>query len=438
MSTDVAEWPSPRVLRWLIDHDLSAADALTFVCHGITDADVIVQYVEHADTVSALPNGYKVKGTDDLATLVVIGAEVFVADYDNRDEWRIVATLAVALDARWKYGLTGHELNPSQRTTPDGGYRQSFPGIEAVTVLYEAGYAPQAARKMVEVADRHGLDVDAFGLGDEIRATQFEDMADAGMRNRADVKVYLDAGLTVDNALALRSSGVTATHLHVAQHLRLAPETWIDTLAGIPVEWLGGNRDRGTAWRWDTSGNLLRSGFTLDDLHHLATHGWADITAYSVTAIRYGSGSRSGGHITLDGTEARRLADAGVTYAKASALATAITTGKGSGSDRYWTPGPLTLAPTVTDLIRLHEAGVSAASITDYRWCGAHDVNDVLTAVAAGIDGKRVKFLRETYGSLRDRFDKSRSIRRFTDLLMYHREESARTLAPTPEENHHQ
>lgn len=436
MSTDLREMSALDLLRWLRDHRirdgreaLADSDVLSFAAVGVYDSEVMLRHRDAIARLYELTDFGRVEVTPplteaDLSLLAAVGARVFRDDRDNAEDWLSVARVIEDNRDAW-----------SERGTAAFRWYKR-PAHEAIEEFIEAGRGPTYARELLAAAARLSMPPDLYNVHDrqnglvkgyDLDVPAYVDLVTAGVTNREQLDAYLDSGLALSDAVRYASERVPPGAVVLAVRDGVPRDEWVDRYAGIRGDWVPVDREAGyTDGRAGSprKDGALAKGYTLADLKMLADAGWADsVTVYDLAQLRWGAGRRSGGTCNLTPGMARRLAAAGLTPDDAERMLTAMSSGgRGYGdmpplTNRYKAGDELDMA------IRLHEAGVRASHLTDFRAIGCRTFEDIFRAVREGIDGRRARYLRDTYGDTRSSYDKSKRIGSLERALRHHREE---------------
>lgn len=407
----------------------------TFTSHGITDTDLIVEHIEQADVLATLPAG-TLLAADQIDDLLLVGGTAWVEDEENRSDWASVGKASRAHEASIA------AANRFNRKDPSGKSRHSLRPHEVVTAFYEAGRGPAYARTIIALANRHRVEIDAYGFGAEISPATFEDLASSGVQTTAELDGYAAAGLDLREAIAHRNDDIAPTAVLMALREGHPRSLWRELLAGIPSDWFRplGNDAYATYGATETPTTLthhLRVGgndrYTLADLRYLADHGWKGDTSLAPDGVtelpRYGGGAVAPGAIA---TCARNLADHGLTWAALGRWADALTVGKAPTSK--WSPTTPPLighggprrgsaaipAEHLPEVFALHEAGLRPSHMPSYRKAGCRSIAHVLDAVARGITPAVAEALCKNHGRQPDRSHSTRVIDDYADLVAAH------------------
>lgn len=335
----------------------------------------------------------------DLDALPLVGAPVYAEDRDNLADWLTVAHrwLEVRQVFRQRYNV--YSAEPRSIITP----------------FLAAGRGPSYVRRILDSSAQHVVPPHAYGF--DLSAEEWDRLASAGVTDRAALAGYEAAGCTMTEAVDFAAKGVPPGAAVLLHREGVPMTSWVDRAAGIREEWVpyGPATDYGDSRHRDPAadGVIGRSGgHTIDDLKRYADAGWTTgLYDFGDNGLYFGHGRRSGGRITLDRRLCNALVDAGLTPDDLKRWANAVTVqSAGSRSDADWVPSLFGFAwknDMLTDVIRLHEAGVRPSHINDYRYAGCRSADDVLRCVAAGITGTRVAYLRKTYAVPRNQWDKT-------------------------------
>lgn len=394
--------------------DLRACSAIDFLnwCARIEVGEVDVRQVRHfvmagifdLDTIASVLGTPAARGvallTDagalpvtppltahDLTLLPLVGVEVYRHDRDNVEDWASAAR-------RYETVRSGFSAYEPRRAQPRS----------IITAFLQAGRGPNYARQIIEIAARCDVDPTAFGF--ELSVGEWEALAASGITGQSQLDGYYRAGCDLATAVRLAAEGVPAGVAVVAAARGVAREEWA-RWAGIPPCWvpLGpeDRSERGSRAYDPVKDGPLGKGHGLDDLKAYADAGW------SVSLSDWRSGKwigrgRRGDRVELSRGLCARMLEAGLTPDDLPRWAEALTqSSSGSRQDVGYVAslsGRHRWSEELIDLVvALHQVGVRPSHINDYRYCGCSSTQDVLTAVAAGIDGKRVAHLRRAYGA---------------------------------------
>lgn len=341
----------------------------------------------------------------DLITVAsTAGAHVATTDPDALPEWaQVAARLEHAQTQAATWGRSGATHAFRTAAIPD-----------LVTALATAGRGPGFAHQMVQAAIDAQLPPDTFGYGPEITPATFRELAAAGIRTASDLAGYTALGLDTADAMHLATEKVGPRAAGWATATGMPRAQWAGTLAGLPDHWFPSPGD-------DGAGDLISRGFTVAELRFLLEHGWASLRAHDLDHfLLRGKHTPHGKHPR----EQVLQAAAAASREDLSRWFEALTSGK-PGSDWRSTVLPPLMArwagvtAVAEQVARLSAAGVKPSHLGRYRAAGARSVDDILTAVAAGITPARAKHLIEVAGQRADRYSPLR-LASMADLLAAH------------------
>ena len=261
-----------------------------------------------------------------------------------------------------------------------------------LTEAMAAGRSPSFVAELLAVAEAAAVPVNAFGFGPEVSPTVFRDLTDAGVRSQRELDVFLDAGLSFADALDLARFGAQSLVVRAAHASGHPIEEWRRTLPGLNPQWFSSENP--------TGGILAAPAVTWDVLRTFADSGWLNVEQRMLTS-NYGWKHDSFYQLTVDAI--MEAIDAGLTFEQADAWAKGLTAGGGHGNlwDNAVLPfhrGRISLSKYVPVMVALRDAGVRPTWLDEYRSSGCRTTDDVLKAVAAGIDKKRATELRQQFG----------------------------------------
>jgi hypothetical protein len=299
---------------------------------------------------------------DMLPGAAVIGWKPYAADADLAPRWAQIAARVQEADA--------------------------YLDVEEIVGDWlEAGKDPAALDALVTLLLEHGK-VDA--LKDYAPDTV---LADARVVLEADLPLHLLAaferiGLDQAAAIEAHSKGYSPAHVEAARR----SDVPVERVAALPVgeSWL-------KAVALDTIERLERLAVLWPHVDTPAPKGGNDRkhegTIYSTR-----------GHftsVTWDLNTALALAEAGMLPADVAGFVEALSS-HGRGGSRITVN-----VQVLADLIGAWTHGVRPSHVSDYRMCGVYKPEEIAALAREGIDGRMVKHLRATYGTVRGQYGHS-------------------------------
>jgi hypothetical protein len=302
------------------------------------------------------------------------------------------------------------------RTLARGDLRQVWrPRLpDAVTAFCDAGRGPAYANDMLDAAVHARIAPDTFGYGPQVTGALLRELAAAGIRTAADLAGYTALGLDTADAMHLATEKVGPRAAAWATATGMPRAKWAGTLAGLPDHWFPSPGD-------DGAGDLISRGFTVAELRFLLEHGWASLRAHDLDHfLLRGKHTPHGKHTR----EQVLQAAAAASREDLSRWFEALTSGKPGSDWRSTVLLPLMarwagVTAVAEQVARLSAAGVKPSHLGRYRAAGARSVDDILTAVAAGVTPARAKHLIEVAGQRADRYSPLR-LASMADLLAAH------------------
>lgn len=364
--TDLTKMGPMEAIEWYAGSKLYFDDVKTLVERGIVDTKMITAILGsdlEIDELVAVPD---LEPTDEnLQLLITVGSEIMLNDRENAQDWAKLIT--------------------------------DFDLAEDVAGFRTAGRSPSFARKVMELFERSG--------------NRYTSLTDYDLtRPYAEIASRLESGLTMDSlrrweglgvdleaALKYEADGITSWTAELLQgRYGIKRPDWL-RYKDLPPGWLGRGGSGTVSER-----PMPKDWASIDDLLDLYQRGYTEGMPWAAKM----PGDRFYATMVFSLEQARLLADAGLTTEDIARMwAGGSTTGR-----RHVDGAPPQLLPhhtssrqnlddeTITGLIAVRAAGVRASHLQDYRWSGCHTLQDILKAVAAGINPARVKLLRAKYG----------------------------------------
>lgn len=388
-----------EAIEWFEDSGLNAWEIRVLSERGIDDTDRITKVLKSDLDIEELVAVPDLEPTDaNLALLATAGSEIMLNDRENAIEW---AKLVTDFD------------------------------LEAdVAIFRQAGRSPSFARKVLELFTQE----DSYGasdIGSYDMTRPYAEIADrrtGGLTSR-EMEIWEALGVDLSAALQYQADGLSAREAEaLVKNWDVDRRDWM-RYKDLPQAWLGKVRDT------FTDRKMPEGWATLDELLDLYQRGYTEGTPWSAQL----PDQKYYAFMRVSLTQARMLADAGM---KAEMIARMWAAGTTSGRRTVENSPPRMLPyltnnsdslsdATMADMIAVYKAGVRASHLSDYRWGGCHTLQEILMAVADGINPARVKELRKRYGKQKYTSTPQR-ISDFKALVAYHNiEQNAETARQT-------
>lgn len=363
---------------------------------GFDDYDTITElagerhHQRHAQLKALAAAGTRADPDSIECSIDLLGWRALSTEFSNIDLWLDVAERVSAI----------------RNTIP----HHSSTSAEIINQLIEAGRGPSYALNLATAAEGTQRPLDAYGFEPEITRPMFRDLAEAGIRNLAEINLYRSHGLTLSDIIGLAGAGVTAPAIAAAVATGLPADKWLTTLRGMPERWFPVRDRYSKPGITPDSGILAKPGVTWPILRELVDIGWDAETRRFAPSTSWKHDSLA----PFTVTEALAAGRAGLTFEEAEKWATAMVTGK-RGSE-WWDQGQpplvnhglLRIGTHLDQILAMKIAGVHPSWIGEFRNCGARSVDDVLIIAEAGITAAIAKTLRSVHGQQRSKHSPKR------------------------------
>lgn len=425
LTADPTSRPAPGTLAGLLRlgvRDLQRAGEIVARSHAANQVELLLEAC----------GGQQYPGDVDAAIplLNIVGWQVLTGEPENADDWAAAVTpllaylAATPLNASWQFARAA-----------DGSFTdwRRATGAQIVAGFLAAGRGPAYAHDLIARAISAGVAPDTFGYGPAIRPETFTALTDAGLSRPQHLAAYQAAGLGIEQTLAMASDGVCAGAAVALQRDGIPVERWVETAGGLPEAWFP---VASTYYDRDpdpVAKGLRGRGFSWPDLRFLADHGWSTLRPEQVDGGMFISRGRSTGPLTATVAVA---AAAVIPLSKVETWCAALTDGKRGRLERNdpalppLVPAPYgsLLADSLPAIATLSSLCVAPSSLGLFRKAGCRSVDDIATAVRAGINAARAKELIDRLGPAKYR-SAPRRISDLGTLLALHRKQIAEATA---------